>query len=348
MIIKLFGNPYDQGKMHGEACPDLIKDNIKEYRNKINKYAINKTYYKKLVYENLKYLEDVEPDIVEEMHGIAEGSGLDFKDILIINIPLYFLLDRMPEECSSILAMGHATLDKKTYLVKNRDNRDKIKHVILERFYDNGNKIVEVGCAGIITGPGNGLNKYGLAISTSGVWPKNTTPNLNISGKSHILLNINLLLKYCSTVDEAIKYLKNSSRMNGMNFIISDKHNAAAVEVSDDDIAVEKSKSGLLARTNHYTTDKMKHLNPSYLEYPSTYKRYDRIMNYLNKECGKIRFQEMLQIASDHENSPECCICRHGYGNDANTLYSSIIVINDFQVWTSLGNPCESLKLSKI
>lgn len=348
MIIKLKGSPYEQGVEQGKTAKKLIEHNVKLIKEKIKNSKVDESYYKDLVKKNLAFIEKLEPDMVEEMKGISSGSNIDFEDILYINLPLYFMLDKVPQECSSIMARGTATLDGKTYLVKNRDMREDVKHIIVEKEYADGKKVVEVNGAGIITYPGNGMNSQGLALSTTGVWPRMLEIDFSLLDRVHALINTSLILKKCNSVDDVISYLENLERMNGMNFVVVDKNNAAAIEVTKDKVLVQRDKMGILARTNHYIIDEIAYLNPTLHQYPSTHKRYERIMECLNAKYGSLRFQDMLQIASDHENGPEHGICRHGYGNDGITVYSSIIVLEDNQVWTSLKNPCQSLIVSSL
>lgn len=349
-IIKVAGSPREQGKQQGEQATALIADSVRRIQGGLTCFGLDKNQYQATLDKNIRFLEKTEPDIVEELYGLAEGSGLDFADIVLINLPLYFVYKWLPQECSQVLARGSATFDGKTYLLKNRDmGSEKVEHVILEREYPDGRKIIEVNGAGIITFPGNGLNNRGLALSTSGVWSKKMAINMELINNAHILLNSHLILEKCSKVDEAIEYLKTEKRMTGMNFIIADKEKAVAVEVTADGIFIEQDKRGILVRTNHYLAPEFSWLNRSPAEYPSTYKRFERAQVLLDEKHGHITFQEMLAIAGDHEDGPQNSLCRHGKREtDVETVYSGIIAVEDFQVWTALGNPCEALRLAHL
>jgi len=187
-----------------------------------------------------------------------------------------------------------------------------------------------------------------LAATTTGAWSKKIPVDIADNARSHILINIHSLLEQCGTVDEALDFLRKLPRMNGINLIIADDRKAVAVEATRDRLVVEESKDGVLVRTNHYTSAELKGLNPDEKEYPSTFRRHERITGYLAEKQGKIRFQDMLEIASDHENG-ENCVCRHGLGaNKGKTISTSIVVLEDRQIWTALCNPCEALNLSRV
>lgn len=350
MLLEVCGTPYEQGVQQGRMASELIKKNVVRFQQSFQRLPIEEKTYAKFLAQNLRFIEAAEPAMLEEMKGLSDGSGIDFQDIVNINLPLYFVFKWLPQECSSILARGKATLDGKTYLIKNRDmGSEKVDHVILRRKYNDDKCIIEVNGAGIITFPGNGINEHGLAISTSGVWSNRMVFDKNKFDKAHALLNSHLILERCRTVDEAISYLEQEKRMSGMNFVIADREKAAAVEVTADRVCVIPDEDGLIVRSNHYLAPELVHLNRTPDEYSSTYKRYERAMHFLQQKYGKIQFQDMLAIASDHENGYQDSLCRHGAAENASTtVYSSIIVLEDFQVWTSLSNMCEAIRLSTI
>lgn len=348
LILQVSGTEYEQGKQQGKQAAELIAKNIVRFKKSLVPYKVAQTDYPQWIRRNFAFLEKEEPGVAAEIVGIADGSGLPFEDILLINIPLYFILRWLPQECSSFLARGPATLDGKTYLVKNRDmGGDRVEHVVLHRHYADGRKTVEVNGAGIVTYPGNGLNEHGLAVSTSGVWSKQMTFDMSKVDHAHTLLNSRHILEKCATVDEAVRYLQDVPRMSGMNFVIADKQKALAVEVTEHDVFTIPDDNGIIVRTNHYLTPELAYLNQSSEAYPSSYKRHERAIGFLKQKHDQIRFQDMLEIASDHENGPINTICRHAVEEGgAVTIYSSIMVLEDSQVWSSLTNPCEALRVA--
>ncbi|WP_248928228.1 C45 family autoproteolytic acyltransferase/hydolase [Paenibacillus hamazuiensis] len=349
-LLRVRGSEFEQGKQQGEQAAHLIAANVVRFKKSLAQFKMMQSEYQDLIRKNLGFLEKAEPGVVAEMKGISEGANIPFEDILLINIPLYFILRWLPQECSSILARGQATFDGKTYLVKNRDmGGDRVEHVILHREYEDGGVSIEVNGAGIVTYPGSGLNKHGLAVSTSGVWSKQMTFDLNRADSAHALLNARLILEKCRDIHEAIDYLKAEKRMSGMNFVFADHKQAAAVEVTVDNVYVSPDEDGIIVRSNHYLTPDIAHLNQSGETYPSSYRRYERATSYLMQKHGQIKFQDMLEIASDHEHGPINTICRHSVEEGgAVTIYTSITVLEDSQVWTTLTNPCEALRVAYI
>ena len=116
--------------------------------------------------------------------------------------------------------------------------------------------------------------------------------------------------------------------MNGLNVIAADPTEAYVIEMTSDEIYVEKDEGqGVLFRTNHVVSDQLSHFNPPEENYPSTHKRYDRIAQMVEERYGSLRFQDLYRIMSDHTNEPNC-ICRHPHeGVPATTVSTTLCVV---------------------
>lgn len=343
--VKVKGTPYEQGIQQGEQLRELILHNIGEVRKKMVSDHVDMIRYEEFVKKNADFLERTQSDIFEEMRGISEGAKIPFEEILMLNIPAYFMTGYFNQECSMIMARGKATADGCTYVIKNRDMSTYIEQAVVEREYPDGLKMVEINGAGTVTYPASGMNSYGLGVTTTGFWSAKAPSDIAAVTHSHIFLNVHLLLAECRTAREALEYVTASPRMNGLNIIIVDQTDAWLVEMTRDDVAVEKDNgSGILFRSNHYISERLKHLNPEESEYPSTYFRYRRMEEMLKEQYGNIRFQDLFRIMSDHENGVNA-LCRHPQeGAPSRTVSTSLFVLEDGEAWTTLGNPCDSLK----
>ena len=114
--------------------------------------------------------------------------------------------------------------------------------------------------------------------------------------------------------------------------------------MTSDEIYVEKDEGrGVLFRTNHVVSDQLSHFNPPEENSPSTQKRYDRIAQLVEERYGSLRFQDLYRIMSDHTNEPNC-ICRHPHeGVPATTVSTTLCVVEDREVWTTMQNHCLAL-----
>jgi len=348
-IIIARGTAYEQGFMQGKALDRVILNNVNSVKSKLASDKVDIARYEEFVEKNADFMRRKHPDLIEEMRGIADGSGISFNDILMLNIPAYFMTGYFNQECSMIVARGKATMDGCTYVIKNRDMSTYIEQAVIRREKADGSSIIEVNGAGTVTYPANGMNSYGLGVATTGFWSKNVSPALDEVASTHIFVNVRLLLENCRTAKSVLEYLKTYPRMNGLNIIAADEKDAFVIETTRDAMYIQEDDGrGVMYRTNHYMLPEIKKLNPDPNEYPSTYKRAERIEQMLNECYGRIRFQDLLRIMSDHKNGINS-ICRHPEGDvRANTVSTSMMVLEDRETWTSIGNPCISMRYASL
>ena len=306
------GTPFEQGVQQGQELSDAIRRNLASVHRKLEQEKVDLQAYQAFVNQNLRFFQEQRPEMYEELQGIAQGSGLPLDDILLLNIPAYFLCEsfrHITQECSMLCVRGQAAADGCTYIIKNRDMGMPMEQALVRHIYPDGQEIIEVGGAGILTDPAVGINSHGLAVTTTGFWTEKDPP-----------------------------------RMNGLNVIAADPTEAYVIEMTSDEIYVEKDEGrGVLFRTNHVVSDQLSHFNPPEENYPSTHKRYDRIAQMVEERYGSLRFQDLYRIMSDHTNEPNC-ICRHPHeGVPATTVSTTLCVVEDREVWTTLQNPCLAL-----
>ena len=348
-IVEVAGTPYEQGVQQGEQLRKIILRNVQVVKASLEKNHMNTQRYQDFVRRNLGFMETRHLDIYDEMRGIADGSGIPFDDIVCLNIPAYFMDEYFNQECSMLMVRGKATVDGNTYVIKNRDMSMNIEQAIIRREYPDGLKMVEINGAGTVTYPACGMNSYGLGVTNTGFWSSKAPSDVERVDCAHIFLNSHILLSQCKSAKEALECLKDTPRMNGLNVLLVDTKDAYCVEMTKDDIVVQEDDgSGVLFRSNHYISDKFRHLNPTIEEYASTFMRYDRIKELVEQCYGRLRFQDLFRIMSDHKNGINA-ICRHPQGNVlAQTISSSMFVLEDCEAWTTIGNPCESLRFASI
>lgn len=345
-VIYVNGTPYEQGVQEGKALKEVILRNISRIGEKMEReHLTGNSVYDAFVEENLRFLERENRSVYDEILGIAEGSGIPEEQIIKLNVPAYFMGSSLQQECSMLLARGKATLDHKTYVIKNRDMSVYIEQALIHRTYPDGRKIAEISGAGTATYPACGMNSFGLGVTNTGFWSKKVSPAVERAGKGHIFLNAHNLLENCRTAREALEEIERTPRLNGLNVIVADPEEAFLIEMTKDDcIITPDDGSGILYHTNHYTAKEHLWMNPDREEYPSTYCRYERIGELLEASYGSLRFQDIYRIMSDHKNGVNC-ICRHpAPGAPAQTISTSMFVLEDREAWTTTDNPCMSLR----
>ncbi len=320
-VLYLSGSPYQQGIQLGQGAADLIEGNLLEQRTVREQVTggMDLAAYHAMTRRAEKWVERVFPELLEEIHGVAEGSGLDYVELLHLNLNTDVAYARAYGDvfdCTQVVATGSATYAGKTYMGKTRDlNRGAHGHVLLHREYDDGTYRNEFQVAGQMTLP-VGFNSHGLAMTTSGQWSERVVMDLSRADSAWHILNLQPIFRRARGADEALDMVRD----------------------------VFEPEDGVLVRTNHFLAPELRHLAPTLSENRGTYDRRARACELVGQRRGSIGMQDILRILSDHSEPPEESICRHGETGPGRTYAATIICPQDRQMWTCFGNPCEGIQ----
>lgn len=280
-VVALDGSPFEQGRQLGRTTAEAIRENVRIVRNErraVLRTGISAAAYDGALRRNEQFLSGVSDETLEEIRGVAEGSGLDYAELLDLNLMAYFPMRRLAVECSQLLIGPPRTAEGRRFLAKTRDMPvPSLRQTVVHRRYDDGTEVAEVIHSGAVTSPGSGLNGHGLALSTSGVWPRSGRYALSDAGKGWNLINPHLLLRHCRTVDEVEAALVKTPRLTGLNIVAMDESRGARLEVTPDTHVRTDLMDGHAILTNHCPSTQLKGQSPTREEYPSTFDRYDRL-----------------------------------------------------------------------
>lgn len=354
---ELVGNAYEHGYQHGRAFAGGIAANLKVIRNLVETLAGGRPgWYESLLERNKAYLVDFDPDTVQELEGLAAGAAISERDALVMNLPIYTLLRRTDfvEECSIFAVPRPLTADGVTYLVKTRDQNTsdfEFNHVVLKRRYPDGQEILEVTAAGIVTNPGSGLNKSGFAVGTAGAWSrKRLRVDLGRLANAWAMPDMHWLLRRAETVADACRLLASVPRLAGMNLVVADAQgDVGTLEVTPNDMEYTAYCDEVACLTNHYVTPRFQPLNDDPDENPSSHARYARIRSFFGERAPEIGFRDLLHLLADHSGGSQNSVCRHASKpGESNTNYASVATIEDREAWSVAGNPCQAASVASM
>jgi isopenicillin-N N-acyltransferase-like protein len=343
--VILTGDAYKQGFLHGRACADAVVRNIEVMKTGRDKMASRgRDYdYEGIVDNAVRFASSFRPTFEDELRGIADGSGANYRDVLHHNLPVYLLATLLPWECSQVLVGRARTGDGQIRLAKTRDTRgDSMTNVLLHRTMPDGMELVEVTHAGSITITGSGMNSAGLMFSTSGIWSKRTVLPFEDASNRWLVADVGGLLRTCTTIDEFHTGLEQHGRAANLNLACADATGAmAALEVSQDRVVRVDAQDGFLVRTNHFHAPELVQHNPTPEEYESTYQRYETATAFVEKE--PVSQDRMWAIVGSHEHSPTGCICRHReqVQDGSVTTYAAVSSWPEGRMEAWVGYPCQ-------
>ena len=220
-ILHVSGSYYDMGYQQGY----LLKDKIEQNCRAVIDSADPEIYDYLLEHWNTISCYYTPDECIEEMQGLADGSGRSFDDVAVFNLGWQFLMDS-GKGCIEMAAWGPATVDGKLYHMYSCDISSLAldpetgiyfhdNHVLIIREPDEGFASLVPVFAGFI-GILGGMNENGISIAFEG------SPCYD---HSHLAIEVQfrerIVLDCASSVFEALDIMTSSTH-GYINYVISD------------------------------------------------------------------------------------------------------------------------------
>jgi predicted choloylglycine hydrolase len=372
-LIKIEGDASERGYQQGEHLKQKIQNMFEiifhskmfsEVTSKLIPISIIKIALGIMGKKNIKKdLQKYLPNQYEKMIKISNTAGLKrgliygahFLEVMSGN-PKSIYKNPPVQSCSMIFALPEATLDNSMFFGRNYDFPNVLQpfQIVREEIPENGYKNINF-TQYPLAGCHMGINESGLTIGYNygRSWKKQPL-DFRLKGVPGSFI-VQEVLETCSNTQEAIEFITNfPARSNGAHFGLMDySGDTCVIETTSTRHAIRKSSEGILAHTNHYQTEKLKDANlPDYVRFKiedmdispieSPIRRYNREIKLLTKSKGKITFDTIRMILSDHENRDpdDFTVCTHG--PSAGTLGSIIVLPLKKEFWVTDNYPCRS------
>ena len=213
-IVHLGGTPYEIGYQHGSLLKEEIGYNIHRLISTVPRSEDSTptvyTYFMEALPKIIPYLPE---DLVEEMHGVADGAGVSYKQILLLNL--------FPEmfHCVGITANNKATKDGILYHVRvldydiAQDIQDTAILAVVKP--EKGIPFLNITYAGFI-GCVTGMNAEKISIGEVGGKGYGYWEGIPMS------LLLRHILQYCSSLKEISSYLAATPRTCEYYYLFAD------------------------------------------------------------------------------------------------------------------------------
>lgn len=228
-VIHLSGSPYELGYQHGtqlrdevRACAQTVVGYFRRYfkvplvRTWLARWWLNRTWRAAWPH--------VSNDRREELHGLADGSGVPLK--------LLYQLHAIPDRtyaCANFAAWGPATAQGRLIHVRNLDWKIDVgiqRYAIVFVVRPRGKRAyVNIGWAGLI-GVLTGINDAQLSIGQIGA----ETVHATFAGEPMMFL-MRRVLEEAGDVEEAAALIVQADRTVGVNYVIADAKAKRAIVV---------------------------------------------------------------------------------------------------------------------
>jgi len=363
-IMHLKGSPYEIGYQHGVLLRDEIKQGVvRQYADVITHghggFSITNWFLAKFLdYKVYRPLEKSQsPDLLAELKGIADGSGVSYNTIFKANHDTAVTMTMMPMlihssvkefqkmgidigACSTFVATKEAALNGKTVVGRNTDYHGlggwpKYQTVMFVE-PDQGYKHVKMGTAGILMWT-PGMNEKGLVLCQHLMFYDDCQPNgWNIAAFT------DEILRKADSVESALDIINNNPRGASCGFVITDgkTREAVAVEVSTSGAAVRHLDKGALAMTNMAVSEEKKPI-----DFVNLYNlnegcpaRYFRLMQLVREHQGQVDPELAAAFMGDHVRYPVGTErTTHGIVGVCYNVNSMVFSPEDLKLWVASG-----------
>lgn len=239
-IVRLPGGPRERGLAHGEHFRNEIAVMLELWGDSLERgYGVDRLRYVDLFFDNTRYaatLARLAPAVLEEVHGIADGAGADYRRLLALQHvneefefgPRFATIAPVEpgEACSTVVAP--AVDGRPPLMAQNLD---------LAQFLDGFQVLLQVDCdqSGgqilALTVPGMislmGMNSHGFAVCDNALTQLCTDPR----GGLPIFALYRQLLE-SRTLSEAHRRVEATPHAVGLNWVMGDAEGVEMIERS--------------------------------------------------------------------------------------------------------------------
>jgi isopenicillin-N N-acyltransferase-like protein len=352
--VRVEGGPRERGRQYGEQARGRMLRSRDAYQEVFGHYA--SWSWDKVTGEAMRYAAPIRafrPEYLEEMHGMAEGSGLRFEDILALNVRSEVMFAAKARqalsrpvagagECTAFVALpkkprGHVLIGQ---------NWDWLLHsfdtvVVLEARQIGKPAYVTVVEAGLLAKLG--MNSAGIGLATNAMVTDLDRGEPGIP--FHVLLRSVL---DAETVTDALAGLQAGFRSSSANYVLASADGVALdVEAAPGDfsrLSVSGPEDGLLLHTNHLLHAQPGVTDISLWAMPDSAMRLQRARSLVG-ESDRSR-EALTAMLSDHADRP-WSICAHPDERQpmleqAATVASAVMDLSERRLWLADGQPCRT------
>jgi len=264
-VLHLKGDPYKRGLAHGELLREEIGLSISSWKKEVEE-EFDASFEELLgrFYEISSFTESIQnydPDLLDEVDGIAEGSGINVKTLLAFQMSEEFstLLNGETHKCTSLGYYGSDTTI--TLLAQNMDpplflhGHPFVMHVIPGDGKPEQFIFTVPGLLGLA-----GMNSCGVALTCNGM------SMLNHKADGLPVISVVRQVLACKSLDAASRFLKQISFGIPQCFSIGGPHGLRCFECSAGEVAefYPFKDSNLVLHTNHSINNR--DFNAGYVE----------------------------------------------------------------------------------
>lgn len=309
-IITASGTNYEIGFKIGRSTSTKINKILQKtaYVNKVETAAVKKLYggFMKIVQKRY-------PQYLEEIHGMADGAGVDFRKLMKLNLPELKMLCKREQPAKTRKTRkkrSHSEYDDCTTLVLNKEDRILVAHnedgssdsdiFLLRAKLPSGVAVLGICSYGVLCGFAATINSEGVFITCDSL--ECNAARIGIPKRFITRAAIE-----ARTKEEVFKIITDKDRAQGQDYVICVDNHAWNAEVATLDHEIKEIK-GKFAHANNFLSKKLLKFEAKKDKKVGTFLR----SQFAQREIKKAEtFNDLRKMLSSHENRPSC-VCAHG------------------------------------
>jgi len=343
-LIEVAGSNRAMGQQIGEARREQVRHSVENAHKMIDQsYGTLELTWDGAKIQARKYLpfaEERYAPYVDEIHGIAEGAGVSFDDLMVVNAMEAVTMDALHlTRCTTFAVNETRTADGHVLAAHNEDwvPEDENDVYVISAKPKEEPPFLAMTYGGLL--PNVGFNAYGIAQLIDSVYPNDSR-----IGIPRLVVARAVLAS--RRISGAIGRTLISHRAAGYNhLLVHESGEMYSVEVSARRFDILHGTDGYIVHTNHYLSPTMKEIEKDPEELISSRVRYFRA-NRLLRENSAHTIKTMQTIQKDHVNLPNS-ICNHNIAgidpmDRESTIASLVIDLTAREMHIAWGNPCQN------
>ena len=300
-IIFVKGSSYEMGLQYGKYAREMIKRNFCLVAGDALKF-FTKDEIAARVELLISEMEEKTPDICAWWKGIADGAGMTYGEVALINLQLWLTIPGMKDTayCSSIAATKSATADGKTIAGVNGDVTFNMSGygVTVVAFPDKGHSFITLPSLAGQLGGNFAMNEKGLVVTFDGGGLK--VKEHRRVGYADFISAMVYVVSNAGTAEEANEIFKSLGVGGGWIFMFADSNKNIMITehtslMDHTRYPGDHGEKDYIHAANHYISEGMKDLcAPAGNE--DSWFRYDAEEQLLRKDQGDLTLEKMMDI----------------------------------------------------
>lgn len=351
--INCSGTPFQIGEQHGSKSKVEIQRSIIFYKALfLEKAKLDWQSAKNTAERFVPALNATCPHLVTEMQGIAEGAGIEFLDILALNVRTEISMGLLSDGCTAVYSQESGLLAQNwDWEVPQRENL-----VVMNISTTPGSNIdkssspsqlVTITEAGMVAKVG--LNSSGVGVCLNAIRARGVD-----YARLPVHIALRLILESASR-EEAVSRLEQVGVASACHILVADGDGGVSgVECSFAELqTLSADGDGFYTHTNHYL---LQHSGPAgpireAVLLPDSKIRLQRA-NYLLRQqadiAGRVTMDGVEKILEDEDNYPTAINREVSDQSPSATLFSVVMDLKGKTARVTIGRPTEAIDKFKL